>query len=236
MSTEKIKAAYEQLAESYDALIDHKPHNAYYDRPNTLSLLPDMTDKKVLDAACGPGKYAQILLSQGAQVTGFDLSPKMVALAQQRNGDQGYFYEHDLAKPLTTLENETFDVVLCALAMHYLKDWTATIKEFHRILKPKGTVVISIEHPFFEHLYFKSKNYFQTEAVKATWGGFGKRVTMHSYRRSLGSCFTPFTKNGFYIDTLLEPKPVPEFEKWDKRHYKELNAFPAFLCLRAVKK
>lgn len=236
MSTEKIKATYEQLAESYDALIDHKPHNAYYDRPNTLSLLPDVTGKKVLDAACGPGKYAEILLSQGAQVTGFDLSPKMVALAQQRNGDQGHFYEHNLAMPLTSLENESFDIVLCALALHYLEDWTATVQEFHRVLKPKGTVVISIEHPFFEHLYFKSKKYFQTEAVQTKWNGFGKRVTMHSYRRSLGSCLSPFTENGFYIDTLLEPKPVPAFEQLDRRHYKELNAFPAFMCIRAVKK
>lgn len=38
MNSDKIRQAYEKLAESYSRLIDHKPHNAFYDRPNTLSL------------------------------------------------------------------------------------------------------------------------------------------------------------------------------------------------------
>ena len=38
------------------------------------------------------------------------------------------------------------------------------------------------------------------------------------------------------IDTLLEPKPVAAFEKLDPKHYKELNEFPAFMCIRAIKK
>lgn len=34
--------AYETLAESYAARVDTKPHNACYERPATLSLLPDL--------------------------------------------------------------------------------------------------------------------------------------------------------------------------------------------------
>ena len=71
-----ILKAYETLAEKYNALIDHKPHNAYYDRPNTLRLMGNVRGKKILDAACGPGKYAEELLLQGAEVTGFDISTK----------------------------------------------------------------------------------------------------------------------------------------------------------------
>lgn len=51
MSKEKIKQAYEVLADSYNALIDDKPHNAYYDRPNTLNLVGEVEGKTVLDAA-----------------------------------------------------------------------------------------------------------------------------------------------------------------------------------------
>jgi 2-polyprenyl-3-methyl-5-hydroxy-6-metoxy-1,4-benzoquinol methylase len=47
--------AYEELAESYAALVDTKPHNALYERPATLSLLPEVRGKRVLDAGCGPG-------------------------------------------------------------------------------------------------------------------------------------------------------------------------------------
>lgn len=236
MSKEKIKQAYEQLATSYNDLIDHKPHNAYYDRPNTLGLITEVRGKKILDAACGPGKYAELLLAGGAEVTGMDISKQMIHHAKERNPDQGTFFVHDLEEPFAMLKDHSFDIVLCALAMHYIKDWNATLQEFYRVLKPNGTLVISIEHPFFEYTYFKSKQYFNVEAVKCTWGGFEHPVEMHSYRRPLQECISPILRNGFMIDTLLEPKPVAAFEKLDPKHYKELNEFPAFMCIRAIKK
>lgn len=233
---EKIISAYEEMAEKYNELIDHKPHNAYYDRPNTLELIPEVKGKSILDAACGPGKYAEILISKGANVTGFDISPKMIELAKERNKGAGSFFVHDLSMPLDMFENESFDTVVCALALHYLPDWTLTMKEFCRVLKPKGSLVISIEHPFFEYNFFKSTKYFEVEHVKCTWKGFGKPIEVNSFRRSLGECLSPLTNNGFYIDTLVEPKPTKEFENFDPRHFKELNEFPSFMCIRAIRK
>lgn len=233
---EKIISAYEQMAERYNQLIDHKPHNAYYDRPNTLELIPQIEGKSILDAACGPGKYAEILLEKGATVTGFDISPSMVQLAKERNPGKGSFFAHDLTMPFEMLENESFDVVLCALAMHYVQDWNLTMQEFYRVLKPKGQLVISIEHPFFEYNYFNSEKYFEVEHVKATWKGFGTPVEVNSFRRPLSECLAPITNNGFYIDKLIEPKPTKEFEALDPRHFKELNEFPGFMCIRAVKR
>ncbi|GAB4026794.1 class I SAM-dependent methyltransferase [Spirosoma koreense] len=236
MIEKKIVAAYEEMADSYDALIDHKPHNAYYDRPNTLALLPDVSGKSVLDAACGPGKYAEILIGQGARVTGFDISPRMIALARKRNKAAGTFFVQDLNKPFATLTDGSFDIVICALAMHYLRDWTLTIREYCRVLKPGGLLILSIEHPFFEFNYFKSAAYFSIEPVQCVWTAFGKPIEVNSYRRSLSECITPLTENGFYLDRLVEPKPVEAFEQYDPKHFKELNEFPAFLCLRAVKR
>ena len=233
---QEILRAYEQMAERYNALIDHKPHNAYYDRPNTLSLLPDVMGKNVLDAACGPGKYAELLMEKGATVTGFDLSPKMIELAIQRNNGKGAFFVHDLTTPFHMVENGSFDIVLCALALHYIEDWNFTIREFHRALKPGGTLVISIEHPFFEYTFFNSDKYFEVEPVQCTWKGFGEPVVVNSYRRPLGKCIQPLTTNGFYIDTILEPLPTEAFQRADPRHFEELSNFPAFLCIRAVKR
>jgi SAM-dependent methyltransferase len=236
MIKQKIISAYEELAERYNELIDHKPHNAYYDRPNTLQLLGDVKDKFILDAACGPGKYAEILVAKGAIVKGFDISPKMVALANKRNANKAEFFVHDLSNRLDMFDNASFDTILCALALHYIEDWALTIREFHRVLKDNGTAVISMEHPFFDYNFFRSKNYFEIENVKCTWKGFGRPVEVNSFRRSLNECLSPFTDNGFYIDKLIEPKPTKEFEQLDPRHFKELNEFPSFMSIRAVKR
>ena len=196
-----------------------------------------MKGKVVLDAACGPGKYSEILIAKGAVVIGFDISPKMVELAIERNGhNPGQFFVHDLCDSLDMVRTGSCDIVLCALALHYVEDWTPTIKEFHRVLKEDGILVISIEHPFFEFNFFRSKKYFEVENVKCTWKGFGKPIEVNSFRRPLGACISPLTDNGFYIDLLVEPKPTKEFEKLDPRHFKELNEFPSFMCIRAVKR
>lgn len=233
---QKIIAAYNHIAAQYDKLIEHKPHNAYYDRPNTLGLMPDVEGKSILDAACGPGKYAEILLAKGAEVTGVDISAEMIKLARQRNKDKGKFFTHDLSLPMNMFADESFHIVLCALALHYIEDWTLTIREFHRVLKPDGLLVISIEHPFFEYNYFKSEKYFDVEHVTCTWNGFGKPTAMNSFRRPLSECLLPLTNNGFYIDKLIEPKPIAAFKKFDPKHFAELNAFPAFMSIRAVKR
>jgi hypothetical protein len=41
--------------------------NACYDRPACLALLGDVTGKRVLDAACGPGLYAAELIGRGGR-------------------------------------------------------------------------------------------------------------------------------------------------------------------------
>ncbi len=229
---DKVRTAYEALAAGYSQKIDTKPHNAYYDRPNTLGLLPDVNGLEILDAACGPGKYAEILLQQGAVVHGVDFSPRMVDAAKARNADAGQFEVHDLTEPMPQFTDGAFDIVLCALALDYLEDWSTTLKEFHRVLKPGGIVVVSMEHPFFSYTYFKSRNYFSQETVSAVWKGFGHAVEVFTNRRSLQDMLQPFLEQGFLLERLLEPQPVKEFEQHDPKHYRELMVFPAFICMR----
>lgn len=232
-----IRQAYEKLASGYDAMIDVKPHNAFYDRPNTLSLFDEIGDKRILDAGCGPGKYAQILYEKGArEVVGFDISSGMIDKARERNRDRGTFFVHDLSEPIPIADNQSFDYVLCALALHYLEDTSVAISEFYRLLKPGGQLIVSVEHPFFDYLYYQTGNYFGKERVSSVWKGFGFPVEVECYRRSLGETLGQFTDNGFVINKILEPLPTAEFEKADPRHYKELMNFPAFMCIRAEKK
>src|SRR5262249_1986577 len=76
--------AYGRLADAYGAGMDPKAHNAFYARPAVLSLLPPVEGKRVLDAACGPGVYAEWLADRGAEVVGVDVCPRMVELARLR--------------------------------------------------------------------------------------------------------------------------------------------------------
>jgi SAM-dependent methyltransferase len=222
-------AAYEALAEAYAAHIDTKPHNAYYERPATLALLPDVAGLRVLDAGCGPGVYAEWLLDRGAQVVAVDASPKMLALATKRLGDRAELHQADLSQPLAFLENVYCDLVLSSLVLVYIADWRTVAAEFHRVLRQGGTLVVSVTHPFFDFTYFHSNAYRTTELVSADWSGFTPvRVRMPAFRRSLEETLNPFLDAGFLLERIVEPRPTEEFKAADPGHYAELMSYRVF--------
>ncbi len=232
--------AYERLAERYAAMVETKPHNAYYERPAMLALLPSVRGKRVLDAGCGPGVYAQILTRRGAKVVGVDISPKMLRLARERVGNGVEFHIADLSKRMRFLKDGTFDVVISPLAVPYIRNLTRLFKQFYRLLKRPGVLVFSDGHPFGDYLLFKekrkSKNYFRTELVGLTWHGFGRPgVYVPGYRRPLNALLNPLIEAGFRIDRIVEPLPTKKFKKVDPRNYRNLMRIPCFICVRAVK-
>jgi SAM-dependent methyltransferase len=227
--------AYEALARRYAAMIDRKPENAYYERPATLSLLPPVAGKRVLDAGCGPGVYAEWLVGHGAEVVGVDVSPKMIKLAGRRLGGGVPLHLADLEQPLGFLETASFDIVLCTLVLDYVKDWERLFGEFNRVLKGFGVVVFSTGHPFMDYLGHTETAYYDTTLVEDKWTGFGIDVTVPYHRRSLSSALTPVMRSGFTLEEILEPYPTAALRAADPGVYERLRELPGFLCVRARK-
>jgi SAM-dependent methyltransferase len=228
--------AYEALAEAYAARVDTKPHNAYYERPATLSLLPEVEGKRVLDAGCGPGVYAEWLVDHGAKVVAFDVSAKMVRLAQERLRGRAEVLRADLDQPLDFLHEGSFDVVLSALALDYVGNLGHAFREFYRVLRKPGLFVFSVGHPFAEFLIHPTGSYFEKELIDYEWTGFGRPMTMPSYRRPLGALINPLIEAGFLLDHLLEPRPTERFKEEEPEEYEKLSQQPGFLCMRAAKR
>ena len=229
-------AAWERLAESFAARIETKAHNAFYDRPAVISLLPPVAGKRVLDAGCGPGVYSQWLVDQGAEVVGIDSSPKMLEFAQRLLPCRARFVQADLGQPLDFLESASFDLVVSALVLDFIYDWAAVFKEFFRLLREPGYFVFSAGHPadeFFEH--HAEGNYFAIEQVDLDWRAFGVDVNVPYYRRPLGAMIDPLLEAGFVLERLLEPRPTRAFQKEDPRDYEKLMRQPGFICFRVRK-
>jgi ubiquinone/menaquinone biosynthesis C-methylase UbiE len=112
-----------------------------------LGLVGEVAGRTVLDAACGPGLYAEELVRRGARVVGFDQSPTLVALARERAGPAADLRVHDLTQPLTWLADGSVDLVVLALALNYVEDRVAMLRELHRVLNPGGSLLISTTHP-----------------------------------------------------------------------------------------
>jgi SAM-dependent methyltransferase len=227
--------AYEAFARRYAAMVDRKAENALYERPATLSLLPPVAGKRVLDAGCGPGVYAEWLLDHGAEVVGFDVSPKMIELARRRLGRGVPLHVADLDKPLGFLETGSFDIVLCALVLDYVENWHGLFREFDRLLKGFGILVFSAGHPFMDYRWHTEAPYYDTVPVEETWTGFGMEIKVPHYRRPLSSMLTPLLEAGFTIEQVLEPRPGDDLKAADPRAFERLSELPGFICVRARK-
>ncbi len=230
--TERAAAAtYDRIADAYAAIIETKPHNAYYDRPAVISLWPDVAGLDVLDAGCGPGVYAQELVSRQARVVAGDISARMRELATARLGGRANVIELDLSTRLP-LADGAFDMINAPLCLDYVRNWDQAFSEFFRVLRPGGIVVMSAAHPAFDAEYFNTSAYFDVEPVEATWNGFGEAFRMNSYRRPLSAFLNPAIKSGFRIDRMLEPLPTEQFKTADPRRHARLMHRPSFLMMR----
>jgi ubiquinone/menaquinone biosynthesis C-methylase UbiE len=218
-----------------DEFLDHAAdgfYNAHYDRPACLDLLGDVRGKQVLDAACGPGLYAAELVSRGAQVTGFDASPRMVEICRERVPD-AEFLVHDLADPLDWLPDGSVDVALCALAIEHVDDRVAALSELRRVLKPGGALVLSRMHPTGDWLRHGG-SYFDVRVIRERWNK-GWDVTY--WLAPLEVTCREIYEAGFLIERLTEPRPVPGAADLNAAEYERLAREPrGFLAFRLLKR
>ena len=214
-----------------DEFLDHARdgfYNAHYDRPACLALLGDVAGKRVLDAACGPGLYAAELIRRGAQVVGFDQSPRMVEICRARAA-QGEFRVHDLGDPIGWLPDGCVDLALCALAIEYVDDRVGALSELRRVLRPGGALVLSRQHPTGDWLRHGG-SYFDVRTVEETWS---KGWTVRYWLAPLEVTCEEIHAAGFFIERLLEPRPVPQAAAFDPGEYERLSREPrGFMAFR----
>lgn len=234
MSADGDAFNYDSVAHPYARAVDGAPFNALYERPATLGLMPSVEGRRVLDAGCGTGWYAEQLFSRGAHVTGVDTSAKMLAHAKARLGERADLHVADLSGALPFADG-AFDVVLSALVLHYLRDLTSPLRELHRVLVPGGTLLFSTHHPTCEAERLEAAGvpvrYFETEPVEEDWTGIGR---VRFFRRPLTAWFEALSGAGFHVDRVVEPVPTEAFARAHPEKYARLLRRPAFLIVRAL--
>jgi SAM-dependent methyltransferase len=227
--------AYRKLADAYAERVDTKPHNAYLEMPAVLSLLPRVRGRRVLDVGCGTGRYAEWLVGHGAEVVGFDASPQMLEHARERVGDRADLRLHDLNEALDFLEDDSVDLVLAALVLDYVEDWTPPFREFRRVLRDGGALVFSVSHPTIDFVKdFGMKDYWSVEMTEIWWKDFGIRVLMPGYRRPIQAITEPLHETGFLIERLVESRPTQQYKEADPEGYEDVAWRPSFICIRAI--
>lgn len=229
-----VEDAYDKLAQTYKTQ-EEDPYCADFEFPAMTELIPNGEGKRILDAGCGHGRYAEWLIERGADVLAVDNNTEMLEQAGRRIGDRAAVRRADITEPLEFADDSEFDGVICGLSLHYVEDWRQAFTEFARILRPGGFLVFSAHHPVDEYLAFEAENYFEVEQERMTWSASGEEVEVPFYRRPFSEVINPLIETGFQLDELVEPKPNGTFKEKKPDSYEKRSRYPTFLCVRASK-
>jgi SAM-dependent methyltransferase len=183
-----LQAGYRLWSATYDAPLRLFP----VEEPVVRALLATWPAGRVLDAACGTGRYSEWLAAHGHEVVGVDASPDMLAKARAKL-PQARFEVGDLAA--LPLPDASVDAALCALALVHLPDLRPALAELARVVRPGGRVVVSDVHPFLVALGWQAQ--FRTAA-----GGAGF-IRLHRHLPS--SYAQAAAAAGLAVADLFEP-------------------------------
>ncbi|WP_163410348.1 class I SAM-dependent methyltransferase [Flavobacterium ajazii] len=177
----------------------NKIANLYEDKFMNLSIYDETYDffcsllkdqQNVFEIGCGPGNITKYLLSKrpDLKITGIDIAPKMIELAQ-KNNPTADFKIIDTRK-LNEL-NEKFDAIMCGFCLPYLSesDCSKLIKDSAQILHNNGVLYLS---------------FVQGDPAKSSFisGSSGDRT--YFYYHSLENLKTSLLENNFEIVKLFE--------------------------------
>lgn len=166
-----------------------------------IDLLDAKPGERILDLGCGDGALTAQIAATGANVTGVDSSPNMLAAAQARNLDARLVNCEALAF------SHEFDAAFSNAALHWMRNQDEVLAGVHRALKPGGRFVAEMGgHGNIAAIQVALFAVFAEHGIDAEQGGQNYFPTPASYRSRLQR----HRFNVEYIELIPRPTALPE--------------------------
>jgi ubiquinone/menaquinone biosynthesis C-methylase UbiE len=145
----------------------------------------------------------------GHDVTGVDLTPEMLQRAAA-SIPEATFLEGDLRR--LPVEDASFDVVVCGLALSHLTELGDAVAELARVLRPGGRIVVSVLHPFLANLGWHAP--FSDE--------HGERAFVREHPHTHADFMAAFRASGLSMLDCKEPKLTAQDVRAKRRAFEHV--------------
>ena len=250
------KSTWDIMAPHWLSPEEENYHHKYFILPEIYRLLDVQKDENVLDVACGKGDIARHLARSGARVTGIDISKMLdYAIESEAKEKLGINYLRLNAEELSKKFGEdSFDKVVCNMALMDFQDFKPTIQQISSILKETGIFVFSILHPAFSFPTTLSRripddSQRNEDRVRVILDYYDERPIISSYdtkppgsipllhfHRPISSYLNELAKNNLILLETSEPHASEEIVRmFPRTAYWEDERRPEFLIVKTIK-
>ncbi len=225
------------IAEEWIAWARTPGHDAFWAYRESLLGFIGRGTGLALDVGCGEGRVSRLLKECGYHVTATDPVGQLVAAAKEVRSADGY-----AVAPATELpfEGGSFDLVVACNVLMDVEDVPAVLEEIERVLRPSGTLMVSIVHPFVDRGHFAGSepdatlvhrdSYFGRKRFEEAEESNGLTMNFAGWSQPLENYMAAFEKAGLAVISMREPVPE-DGAGW--RHSQRWRRFPLFLWLKA---
>jgi SAM-dependent methyltransferase len=228
---------WSQFAEEWVAWAREPNHDAFWAYRASLAAFIGRGNGKALDVGCGEGRVSRELTACGFQVTAVDPIGRFVKAAIEAQSARNYAVASAAELPF---ENAQFDLVVAYNVLMDVEDVPTALKEFKRVIRPTGQLMISVCHPFMDHGHFASEEMDSPFVVEGTYFGRqrfdgveerdGLRMHFAGWSHPLETYGIALEEAGLAITSLREP--VPDLDH-GRSHMAPWLRMPLFLWLKA---
>jgi len=202
-----------------------------------LQSVGDVSGLTVLDAGCGEGYLSRILTQRGANVTGIDISPRLVEMARAKDPTGKITYQvADLSQPLPAYQDH-FDLIASFFVFNDVSDYRGFLSTLGSVLKRAGRLVLFMNNPYSLILRGHFTDYFAASGQAFPYRGMIEEgVKVHFYHRTLEEYLAASFATGFQLQQLVDvPTPEGHFKRRNDMLIPEGYHFPFFTILSLVK-
>jgi 2-polyprenyl-3-methyl-5-hydroxy-6-metoxy-1,4-benzoquinol methylase len=148
-----MKTDYNSMAKEYQ-LSKLQPWRQYVEAHTFFKLAGDLSNKNILDLACGDGFYTrQLKLRGAAKVEGVDISKAMIQLAKESEEENPLGIAYHVKDVLNLELNKKFDLITASYLLNYAKNIEELI-QFGKVisahLNPEGRFITINSNPDYQ--------------------------------------------------------------------------------------
>lgn len=230
---------YDDFANQYAELVTAREEAGIENEPimpRFLQILGDVSGLITLDAGCGEGYLSRILARRGANVTGMDISERLIQIARAKDPEGQITYQvADLSQSLPTYQHH-FDLIVSHFVLNDVYDYRGFLTTLGSIAKTGGRLVLSMNNPYSYVVRGHITNYFDTDKAFSYRGMAEEGVKVHFYQRTLEQYLDACFAAGFRLQRLVDiPTPEGTFKRRNDTLIPEGYQFPFFMILSFVK-